>query len=81
MDLDYPIDVRLKEFYNASNSLIPFKRMNKDFYRFGATVEPRIINHKLMAQAEHGWNRGKFGTVEKFLVHHEPMQRQRAGLE
>uniref|UniRef100_A0A7S1A1F2 Uncharacterized protein n=1 Tax=Noctiluca scintillans TaxID=2966 RepID=A0A7S1A1F2_NOCSC len=82
VDRDDPIDVRLEEFYNASNSLIPFKRINKGFYRFGgATVELRIINHKLMAQTEDGWNRGKFGTVEKFLVHYEPIERQRAGIE
>jgi len=82
VDRDDPIDVRLEEIHNASYSLIPFKRISNGFYRFGgATVELRIINHKLMAQTEDGWNRGKFGTVEKFLVHYEPIERQRAGLE
>lgn len=76
-----PIDVRLEEFYNSTNSAIPFSRINKGWYKFGKTqVELDIINHKLMAKTDEGWNRGKYGDVEKFVVTFEPIERERAGV-
>jgi len=78
VDQDDPIDIRLEEFYNTTNSAIPFKRINKGFYRFGdSVVELEIINHKLMAKTEDGWNRGKFGPVERFLTYYEDIERER----
>lgn len=67
------VDLRFEEFYNSSNATIQFKRINQGFYRFGQdqTVEMQIINHKLMARTEDGWNRGKFGPVERFLAYYE----------
>jgi hypothetical protein len=80
-DPDDPIDVRLEEFYNSTGSAIPFQRINRGFYRFGDTiVEVDIINHKLMARTEDGWNRGKFGPVEKFLMYYENIEREKAGI-
>lgn len=80
-DQDDPIDVRLEEFYNSTGSAIPFRRINRGFYRFGDTiVEVDIINHKLMARTEDGWNRGKFGPVEKFLMYYENIEREKAGI-
>lgn len=76
------VDARLEEFYNSTGSAIPFVRINKGFYRFGETiVELRIINHKLMAQTEDGWNRGKFGPIEKFLMYYENIEREKAGID
>eukprot|EP00928_Gymnodinium_smaydae_P022404 TRINITY_DN18830_c0_g1_i1.p1 TRINITY_DN18830_c0_g1~~TRINITY_DN18830_c0_g1_i1.p1 ORF type:complete len:322 (-),score=37.96 TRINITY_DN18830_c0_g1_i1:108-941(-) len=81
IDQDDPIDVRLEEFYNSTNSAIPFRRINCGFYRFGEIlVELTIINHKLMARTEDGWNRGKFGTIDKFLQFHEVLEREKAGI-
>lgn len=81
VDQDDPIDVRLEEFYNSTGSAIPFHRINRGFYRFGETiVEVDIINHKLMARTEDGWNRGKFGPVEKFLGFYENTEREKAGI-
>jgi len=80
-DQDDPVDVRLEEFYNATGSAIPFHRINRGFYRFGETiVEVDIINHKLMARTEDGWNRGKFGPVEKFIGYFENIEREKAGI-
>jgi len=80
-DQDDPIDVRLEEFYNSTGSAIQFRRINRGFYRFGDTiVELDIINHKLMARTEDGWNRGKFGPVEKFLMYYENIEREKAGI-
>lgn len=80
-DQDDPIDVRLEEFYNSTGSSVPFHRINRGFYRFGETiVEVDIINHKLMARTEDGWNRGKFGPVEKFLGFYENIEREKAGI-
>jgi len=80
-DQDDPIDVRLEEFYNSTGSAILFRRINRGFYRFGDTiVELDIINHKLMARTEDGWNRGKFGPVEKFLTYYENIEREKAGI-
>jgi hypothetical protein len=80
-DQDDPIDVRLEEFYNSTGSAIGFHRINRGFYRFGETiVEVDIINHKLMARTEDGWNRGKFGPVEKFLAAYENIEREKAGI-
>lgn len=71
-DPDDPIDVRLQEFYNSSGATTQFQRINRGFYRFGGSVvELNIINHKLMARTEDGWNRGKFGPIDKFLMHYE----------
>lgn len=76
-----PIDVRLEEFYNSTGSAIQFRRINRGFYRFGdSTVELDIINHKLMARTEDGWNRGKFGPVDKFLMYYENIEREKAGV-
>jgi len=80
-DQDDPIDVRLEEFYNSTGSAIQFRRINRGFYRFGdSIVELDIINHKLMARTEDGWNRGKFGPVEKFLMYYENIEREKAGI-
>jgi len=80
-DQDDPIDVRLEEFYNSTGSAIQFRRINRGFYRFGdSIVELDIINHKLMARTEDGWNRGKFGPVEKFLTYYENIEREKAGI-
>lgn len=80
VDQDDPIDVRLEEFFNSTNSQIQFRRINRGFYRFGETVvELDLINHKLMAMTEDGWNRQKFGPIEKFLVHYESIEREKAG--
>lgn len=81
VDQDDPIDVRLEEFYNSTGSAVQFRRINRGFYRFGdSIVELSIINHKLMARTEDGWNRGKFGAVEKFLVHFEDIEREKMGI-
>lgn len=81
VDQDDPIDVRLEEFYNNTGSAIQFRRINRGFYRFGETIcEIDVINHKLMARTEDGWNHGKFGPIEKFLVYYENIERQRAGI-
>lgn len=81
IDQDDPVDIRLEEFYNTTDSAIQFKRINKGFYRFGdSIVELDIMNHKLMAKTEDGWNRGKFGPVEKFLMYYENIERERIGL-
>mmetsp|Transcript_128119 Transcript_128119/g.226984 ORF Transcript_128119/g.226984 Transcript_128119/m.226984 type:complete len:337 (-) Transcript_128119:95-1105(-) len=80
-DQDDPIDVRLEEFYNSTGSAIQFRRINRGFYRFGdSIVELNIINHKLMARTEDGWNRGKWGPIEKFLSHYENIEREKAGI-
>jgi len=80
-DQDDAIDMRLEDFYNSTGSAVPFKRINRGFYRFGDTiVELDIINHKLMARTEDGWNRGKFGPIEKFLSFYENIEREKAGL-
>lgn len=78
VDREDPIDVRLEEVYNASGARLQFQRINRGFYRFGssALVEMDIINHKLNARTEDdGWNRGKFGPVEKYLVYREGIER------
>ncbi|CAD7936156.1 unnamed protein product [Amoebophrya sp. A120] len=81
-DLRDPVDNRLAEFYNSTGSAVPFHRINKGFYRYGETVvELDIINHKLMAKTEDGWNRGKWGAIEKFMSAYEPMERERMGLD
>lgn len=81
VDHDDPIDVRLEEFYNSTGSQIMFRRINRGFYRFGDTiVELEIINHKLMARTEDGWNRGNAGPIEKFLMNYENIEREKAGI-
>lgn len=81
VDQEDPIDVRLEEFYNSTGSAIQFRRINRGFYRFGdSIVEINIINHKLMARTEDGWNRGKFGPIEKFLMYYENIEREKAGI-
>jgi len=81
-DQEDPIDVRLEEFYNSTGSAIQFQRINRGFYRFGdSIVELDIINHKLMARTEDGWNRGKFGPIEKFLMYYENIEREKAGIQ
>lgn len=80
-DPNDPIDVRLEEFYNGTGSAVPFLRINKSFYKFGESiVELDIINHKLMARTEDGWNRSKFGPIEKFLAFHENIEREKLGI-
>merc|ERR1719350_1631473 len=75
------VDVRLEEFYNATSSQVPFRKVNKGFYRFGdTTLELKIVNQKLMAQTEDGWNRGKFGPIEKFMVCYETIEREKSGI-
>jgi len=79
VDQDDPIDMRLEEFYNGTGSAIQFRRINRGFYRFGETIlELNIINHKLMAKTEDGWNRSKFGPIEKFLMYYENIEREKA---
>lgn len=81
MDQDDPVDMRLEEFYNSTGSAIQFRRINRGFYRFGETIlELTIINHKLMARTEDGWNRSKFGPIEKFLMYYENIEREKAGM-
>jgi len=81
IDQEDPIDLRLEEFYNGTGSAIPFQRINRGFYRFGETIlELNIINHKLMARTEDGWNRSKFGPIEKFLMYYENIEREKAGI-
>jgi len=81
LDLEDPVDTRLEEFYNSTNSVIPFRRINRGFYRFGSTIcELKIINNKLMACTEDGWNRGHFAPVDKFMTYYEPLERDRAGI-
>jgi len=81
-DQEDPIDVRLEEFYNSTGSAIQFQRINRGFYRFGdSIVELDVINHKLMARTEDGWNRGKFGPIEKFLMYYENIEREKAGIQ
>ena len=43
-----------------------------------AQVEMEMVNHKLMARTEDGWNRGKFGPIERFMQYFEPMEVMRA---
>jgi hypothetical protein len=81
VDVDDAVDVRLEEFYNSTGSQIMFRRINRGFYRFGETiVELEIINHKLMARTEDGWNRGNAGPIEKFLMYYENIEREKAGI-
>jgi len=81
VDQNDQVDVRLEEFYNGTGSAVQFRRINHGFYRFGETiVELNIINHKLMARTEDGWNRGKFGPIEKFLMYYENIEREKAGI-
>mmetsp|Transcript_49059 Transcript_49059/g.116728 ORF Transcript_49059/g.116728 Transcript_49059/m.116728 type:complete len:334 (-) Transcript_49059:94-1095(-) len=81
LDIEDPVDTRLEEFYNSTNSLIPFRRINRGFYRFGGTIcELKIVNQKLMACTEDGWNRGHMAPIDKFMTHYEPIERERAGL-
>jgi len=81
VDQDDPIDVRLEEFYNSTGSAVQFRRINRAFYRFGdSIVELDIINHKLMAKTEDGWDRGKFGPIEKILMYYENIEREKAGI-
>ena len=78
MSSDDPVDVRLAEFFNSTACGVSFQRINKGFYRFGKTVvELEIVNHKLMARTEDGWNRVKFGPIEKFMSTYEPLERAR----
>lgn len=80
-DPNDPVDVRLEEFYNSTGSAVQFRRINHGFYRFGETiVELNIINHKLMARTEDGWNRNKFGPIEKFLMYYENIEREKMGI-
>lgn len=80
-DQDDPVDVRLEEFYNSTGSAVQFRRINRGFYRFGDTIaELDIINHKLMARTEDGWNHGKMGPIEKFLMYYENIEREKAGI-
>lgn len=82
VDSKDPVDVQLEKFYNATSSAVPFKRINKGFYRFGeTTLELKIVNGKLMVQTEDGWNRGKFGAIEKFMGSYESSEREKAGIE
>lgn len=81
VDHNDPVDVRLEEFYNGTGSAVQLRRINHGFYRFGeTTVELNIINHKLMARTEDGWNRGKFGPIEKFLMYYENIEREKVGI-
>lgn len=36
-----------------------------------------MVNHKLMARTEDGWNRGKFGPIERFMMAFEPLEVKR----
>lgn len=73
-----PIDVQLEATYNQTACAIQFKRINRGFYLFGETkVELDMVNHKLMARTEDGWNRGKFGPIERFMGAFEPMELKR----
>lgn len=81
VDQDDAIDLRLEDFYNSTGSAIPFRRINRGFYRFGDTItELDIVNHKLMARTEDGWNRGKFGPIDKFIMYFENIEREKAGI-
>jgi len=81
-DQDCQIDVRLEEWYNTTGSAVQFRRINRGFYRFGDTIaELDIINHKLMARTEDGWNRGKFGPIDKFIGYYENIEREKAGIQ
>lgn len=81
VDPEDEIDVRLEEFYNTTGSAIPFRRINTGFYKFGSTtVQLDVIARKLMAKTEDGWNRGKFGPIDRFLQHYENLERSRAGI-
>lgn len=81
VDRHDPIDVRLEEYYNGTCSAVPFKRINRGFYRFGdTTLELKIVNSKLMVQTEDGWNRGKFGSIEKFMITYETIEREKLGI-
>lgn len=72
---DDQVDASLECWYNQTNSEIDFKRINRGVYVFGSTqVEIDVINHKLMARTEDGWNRGKYAPIEKFLATYEPIE-------
>lgn len=80
-DPDDNIDVRLAEYYNSTGSAVQFKRINRGFYRFGETiVELDIVNHKLMARTEDGWNRGKLAPIDKFMTQYENIEREKMGI-
>ncbi|EER17620.1 hypothetical protein Pmar_PMAR023537 [Perkinsus marinus ATCC 50983] len=69
----------VEEFYNSTSSAVPIRRINRKCYAFGCTqVEINIVNGKLLVRTEDGWNNGKYGAIEKFLVHYEPIERGRA---
>mmetsp|Transcript_83233 Transcript_83233/g.222488 ORF Transcript_83233/g.222488 Transcript_83233/m.222488 type:complete len:250 (+) Transcript_83233:3-752(+) len=73
-----PTDVRLEEFMSGITCPIRFHRINQGLYRFGATqVELEIVNQKLMARTDDGWNRGKLGPIERFIAQFEPIERDR----
>lgn len=72
---DDQVDGSLECWYNQTSSEIDFKRINRGVYMFGSTqVEIDVINHKLMARTEDGWNRGKYAPIEKFLATYEPIE-------
>ncbi|KAF4662691.1 hypothetical protein FOL47_006092 [Perkinsus chesapeaki] len=75
-----PVDIRVEEFYNNTSSAVPLRRINRKFYAFGsAQLEIDVVNGKLLARSEDGWNNGKYGAIEKCLVHFEPVEREKAG--
>ncbi|KAF4694134.1 hypothetical protein FOZ60_008939 [Perkinsus olseni] len=57
------------------------ERINRKFYAFGSSqVEIDVVNGKLLVRPEDELNNGKYGAVEKFFVHYEPIEREKAGL-
>jgi len=78
------IDGRLYEFLERADHDLLFRRLNRGWYSFrnkgdrgppsnDRSVEISIVNGKLMMRLEPsthepGWNNGKLGTIERFVV-------------
>lgn len=71
------IDARLQAYlvHNSSVASATLRRVNKGWYKYGTlrSVEISIVNNKLMVNVvpdsahSEGWNKGKLGSIDKFL--------------
>jgi hypothetical protein len=69
---DDPVDIALASACEAYGATVPFRRINQGFYAFGTTqVEVNLINGKLLARTEDGWNWGKYADIGKFIHTYE----------
>eukprot|EP00929_Paragymnodinium_shiwhaense_P112918 TRINITY_DN8118_c1_g1_i1.p1 TRINITY_DN8118_c1_g1~~TRINITY_DN8118_c1_g1_i1.p1 ORF type:complete len:353 (+),score=71.24 TRINITY_DN8118_c1_g1_i1:148-1206(+) len=77
------VDIRLQDFQQRTQCGLIFRRMNRGWYAFRRADDPpyvgernvelSIVNGKLMARLEPssnepGWNNGKLGGIERFVL-------------